>query len=158
MPLINIEISLILTWSKSCFLVAVTAANQEPTFMITGIKLFVLVVTLSTQGNVKLLRQLESGFKSTINMNKNQQKADIWIFLIHSSFQGVNNFFVLSFEYRNRERYQQYFLPTVDKKDYNVTLNGRNFFDQPVNMISEQMIKFKKLLLLKVMIIHIVIY
>ena len=56
-----------LTWWKNCFLIAGTAANQEPTFTITDTKLYVPVVTLLTQDNVKLLKQLESGFEGTIN-------------------------------------------------------------------------------------------
>ena len=67
MPLINCEISLQLTCSKKCILAASTAANQVPKFKITGTKLYVTVVTLSTQENIKLLKQLESGFKRTIN-------------------------------------------------------------------------------------------
>ena len=66
-PLINCEVSLQLISSKKCFLVAGTAANQEPKFKVTDAKLFVPVVTLSTQDNMKLLKQLESGFKRTIN-------------------------------------------------------------------------------------------
>ena len=58
-----------LNWSKKCFLVAGTATNQKPTFTITDTKLYVSVITLSTQGKVKLLKQLESGFKRTINWN-----------------------------------------------------------------------------------------
>ena len=53
MPLINCEISLMLTWSKDCFLVAATIANQVPKFAITGTKLYVPVATLSTKDNVK---------------------------------------------------------------------------------------------------------
>ena len=75
MPLINCEISLILTWSKNCFLVASTAVNQEPKFTITDTKLYVPVATLSTQDNVKLLKQLESDFKRTINWNKYQSEV-----------------------------------------------------------------------------------
>ena len=52
-----------ITWSKNCFLVLGTAAHQEPTFTITDTKHYVPVVTLSTQDNAKLLKQLESGFK-----------------------------------------------------------------------------------------------
>ena len=62
MPLIDCEISLLLKWSKRCILVAGTAANQVPEFKITDTKLYVPVVTLSTQDNVKLLKQLESSF------------------------------------------------------------------------------------------------
>ena len=66
MPLINFEISLILTWSGNCVLSKINA-NQAMTFAITDRKLCVLVVTLSTQDNAKLLEQLKSGFKRTIN-------------------------------------------------------------------------------------------
>ena len=61
MSLINCEISLQLKWSKDCFLVASTAANQKPEFKITDTKLYVPVVTFLTQDDVKLLKQLESG-------------------------------------------------------------------------------------------------
>ena len=39
MPLINCEISLQLKWSKTCILVADTAANQNSEFKITDTKL-----------------------------------------------------------------------------------------------------------------------
>ena len=58
MTLINCEIILLLISSESSFLVIGTAANQVPTFTITDAKLYVPVVTLSTQNNVKLLKQL----------------------------------------------------------------------------------------------------
>ena len=51
------------------FLVTGTLANQEPIFTTTGTKIYILVVTLSTQNNLKLLKKLESGFKRTINSN-----------------------------------------------------------------------------------------
>ena len=70
MPLIYCEISLILTWPKICSLIAGTTVNKQSTFMITDTKLYLPVVTLSTQGNVKLLKQLELGFKRTTNWNK----------------------------------------------------------------------------------------
>ena len=105
-PLINCEIILILTWSKKCILVAGIIADQEPTFTITDTKLFVPVVILSPHDNVKLLKQLESGFKITIDWNKYQsqiteQPQNRYLdFLIGPSFQGVNRLFVLSFENR----------------------------------------------------------
>ena len=57
MPLINCEIELILTWSTGCIIIYTDVANQGPTFTITETNLYVPVVTLSTQGNAKLLRQ-----------------------------------------------------------------------------------------------------
>ena len=67
MPLINCEINLILTWSARCFIIDSLITCQEPTFTITDTKLYVPVVTFSTQDNAKLLQQLKSGFKRTIN-------------------------------------------------------------------------------------------
>ena len=69
MPLINCEVNLILTWSKDC---VITNSTGEEKFKITETKLYVPVVTLSTQDNAKLLQQLKTGFKRTINWNKYQ--------------------------------------------------------------------------------------
>ena len=69
MPLINCEVNLILTWSSTCVITNSTGAGR---FAITDTKLYVPVVTLSTQDNAKLLQQLKSGFKRIINWNKYQ--------------------------------------------------------------------------------------
>ena len=71
MPLVNYEINLILTWSGNC---VISSGIGETKFTITDTKPYVSVVTLSTEHNVKLLKQLESGFKRTINWNKYQSK------------------------------------------------------------------------------------
>ena len=73
--LINCEINLILTWSATCVILFTAIANQGTTFAITDTKLYVLVVTLSTQGNLKLLDKLKSDFKRTTNWNRYQSKA-----------------------------------------------------------------------------------
>ena len=75
MPLINCEVNLILAWSVNC-VVPNASANQATTFAITDTKLYVPVVTLSTQDNAKLLQQLKSGFKRTINWNKHHSKTE----------------------------------------------------------------------------------
>ena len=104
MPLINCEISLILTWSANCCIVSGTMANQVPIFAITDAKIYVPVVTLSTQD-----------------------------YFISPTFQGVNRLFVLLFsENTVRTGDTRYFLPTVETKDYNVMIDGQNIFDQPV--------------------------
>ena len=64
MPLINCEVQLILTSSKDC---VITNSTCEGKFQITETKLYVLVVTLSTQDNAKLFQQLKCGLKRTIN-------------------------------------------------------------------------------------------
>ena len=55
MPLINFEVSLILTCPANCLIMCTNVANQGATFQITETNLFDPVVTLSTQDNVKLL-------------------------------------------------------------------------------------------------------
>ena len=72
---ISREISLQFEWSRNCILVAGTATDQSQRFQISDTKLYVPVVTISTQESIKLLKQLESGFKRTINRNKNLAKT-----------------------------------------------------------------------------------
>ena len=58
MTLINYELGLTLILLNNYLLVAGTAATQEPIFTITETKFYVSVVTLSTNNNVKTLKQL----------------------------------------------------------------------------------------------------
>ena len=74
MSLINCEINLDLSMSEKCVIVPVTLANQGATFSITDTKLYVPIVILSIQDNVKLLKQLKSDFKRRINWAKYQSK------------------------------------------------------------------------------------
>ena len=60
MPLINCEINLILNYSPHCFIVEHPVVNQIVTFALADTKLYVLILTLSTQYNAKLLEQLKS--------------------------------------------------------------------------------------------------
>ena len=133
MPLINCEINLDLNWSKNC---VIEANNVSTTFSITDTRIYVQVVTLSTQDNTKLLEELKSGFKRTINWNKYQPKVSTkrqnqyLDFLIDPSFQGGNRLFVLSFEHEaQRIRVKRYYFPTIEIKKYNVMIDGQNFFD-----------------------------
>ena len=64
MPSINCEISLILNLSKSC---VISSATGKTELAITDIKLYVSLLTLSTENDIKLLKQLESGFKRIVN-------------------------------------------------------------------------------------------
>ena len=65
MPLINCEISLDLTWSKKCVM---SFAVGKTEFRIPESK--PPFITLWTEENSKLLKQLESGFKRKTNWNK----------------------------------------------------------------------------------------
>ena len=101
MPLINCKINLIVAWSANCVLSNVTT-NQNTTFSITYAKLYVPVVTLSAEDNAKLLQQLKSRSKRTINWNKYHPKTETLNasnpyldYIIEPSFQGVNRLFII---------------------------------------------------------------
>ena len=105
----------------------------------TYTKLYVPVVTLSTEDNVKLLEQLESGFKRAINWNKYHRKLEklpqnrYLNHLINPSFQVVNSAFVLLFEnVDDREVHTKYFIPSIKIKYYNFITDGIILFDQPI--------------------------
>ena len=109
--------------------------NQAATFEITDTKLYVPVVTLSTQENTKFFQQLKSCFKRVINWNKYLSKPELLAqnpnlnHLVEPSFQGINRLFVLAFENDDdRISDDEYYLPTVEIKDYNIVINGENFF------------------------------
>ena len=103
MPLINCETTLDLNWSENCVIMATNVAAQTTTFSITDTKLYVSVVTISTQDNAKLLEKLKFGFKSKIYLNEYQTKVSTerinqyFDFLIDASFLGVNKLFILPF-------------------------------------------------------------
>ena len=82
---------------------------------------------------------MKSKFKSIINWNKHESKVSIQKqnqflnYLSDPGFQGVNRLFALSFENdAHPESHKRYFLVTVEIKNYNVTIEGKIFFDQPV--------------------------
>ena len=128
MPLIKCEVNLISTWSSTF---VITTSAGAGAFQITDAKLYVPVVTLSTEGNSKLLQQLKSSFKRVINWNKPLSKPELLIrnpnlnHLVEPSFQGVKRLFVLAFEDdTQRTSHSGYYLPNVEIKNYNVMING----------------------------------
>ena len=152
-PLINCEIELILTWSKNFALADMTRSNArgnnpaivpsvEKTFEITDTKLYIPVVTLSKENDIKLLEQLKSEFKKTIKWNKYRSQMTIqpqnnnFNYLIDSTFTNANRLFVLSFIRNNagdnRDSFSHYYIPNVEIKDFNVLIDGKRFFDLPV--------------------------
>ena len=64
-PLINCKVEISLKWNENCNL---TTANTA-TFKITDAKVYIPIVTLSSEGNVKLSKLLSEGFKRPIYWN-----------------------------------------------------------------------------------------
>ena len=154
MPLINCKVELSLKWIENCVqTTAEIGANADATgadsatLEVTDAKLYVPGVTLSAEDNVKLVKQLNEGFKRPVYWNKYKvidnkvvENAEKHIReLLDSSYQGVKRLFVLA--YNNKEgdnkvsvdSYKKYFLPRVKIENYNIEIDGRNFYDQPIN-------------------------
>ena len=104
----------------------IAAINPPPglEFQITDTKLYVPVVTLSKENDIKLLEQLKSGFKRTIKWNKYRSQMTVQSnnnnlnYLIDPTFTKVNRLFVLPFE-RNaegdrRDCFSHYYVPNVE--------------------------------------------
>ena len=133
MPLINGNVNLVLSWSPTC---VISSATGEIKFKITDTKLYVPVVTLSAQDNAELLQQLKSGLKRTIKWNISIKSKNICIKQIFKSlgwseFSRSKQTFCIILDYRTS--HPTYYLPKVEIKDYNVTIDGKNFFDKPIN-------------------------
>ena len=79
--------------------------------MITGTKLYVPVVTLFIDDNIKFLENIKQGFKRTVSWNKyrseitTQTKNNNLDYLIDQTFRNINRLFVLSFKNGNDERF-----------------------------------------------------
>ena len=149
MPLINCKIHLELNFTKDC----VMSTIADTTFKIKNTKLYVLSVTLSTKDNAKLVKLLEEGFKRPVYWNEYQTKIEtrnldnnnLTRFPLDASFQGVRRLFVLVFDNTEgdakkveRSSHTKYFLATVNITNYNVLIDGRKFYDQPINDIIKQ--------------------
>ena len=123
-------------------LLSVIDNPEDATFQITDTKLYVPVVTLSKENDIKLLEQLKTGFKRTIKWNKYRSQMTIQPqnnnlnYLIDPTFTNVNRLFVLSFPRNNntdsRYSYSNYYAPKVKSSDFNVLIDGKSFFDLPV--------------------------
>ena len=147
-----------------------TATNaNKVTFEITDAKIYVPIVTISMEDNAKLSKLLGEGFKKSIYWNKykvidnrvvimknneaeqNNNEENYIRELLDSSYQGVKRVFVLA--YYNTESNNQvsidsskkYFLPRVKIENYNIDIDGRNFYDQPINDSIKQYNEIRKI-------------
>ena len=102
-PLINCIIHLELNWTKNCFVFYIVG---ETTFKITNTKLYIPIVTLSTEDNINLTKQLNDVFKRPVYWNECKTKIESrnlynqnpTRFYLDASFQGVKRLFVLAFD------------------------------------------------------------
>ena len=93
------------------------------------------IINLSIQDDNELSEQVKAGFKRTTEWNKyrselsNQTKNNNLNYLIDK----VNSLFVLSFENENdRTSFSEYYTLNVEIKDFNLSIDGKSFFDTPI--------------------------
>ena len=141
MPLINCKVELSLTWDPKCVLCTLA---ETLTFTITDAKLYVPTVALSTENNAKLSKLLREGFKRPVYWNEysviaeKSYNANVLIRVsIDPSCQGINRLLVLAYEGGDNrvtdDSHRRYFLPRVEIKNYNIEIDGRNFYGQSIN-------------------------
>ena len=155
MPLINCKIKLNLSWKKECVL-----SNQDgaAVFIINDTKMYVPVVTLSKEDNKDFIEQQNEGVQRSIYWNEYKTKeinenADANVFKhinLDPSFQGVNRLFVMAYNRENGQptsNGQQKYLPRIDLEKYNVIIDGRNFYDNPIKSDIEKYRELKKVMI-----------
>ena len=145
MPLIYCKVHLQLNWIEDCTL---SSAEDSVRFEITDAKLYVTIVTFSSIDSVNLTEQLSEGFKRSAYWNSYHKKLANVIEkgnkyeLFNASFQAARILFILAYflaasantdEEADTKNNKKYFLPRREIKNYNVLIDGRNFFDQPNN-------------------------
>ena len=156
MSLINCKIKLNLTWKKECVL---STGDGNAVFIINDTKMYVPVVTLSKEDNKDFIEQQNKGFQRSIYLNEYKTKeinehADANVFKyinLDPSFQGVNRLFVMAYNRANgqptRNGQQKYYLPRIDLEKYNVIIDGRNFYDNPIESDIEKYRELKKVMI-----------
>ena len=156
-PLISCEVSLELKWNKHCVITSLeerqvdagppVVRDNSPTgatLAINDCKLYIPVVTLSKDDEIKLLTNLKSGFKREIIWNKYRSQMSTEAInnnlniLIDPTFTNVNRLFVLAYQnVDDRQSYDEFYLPKVMVKDYNVIIDKLAFFDLPIKTEEE---------------------
>ena len=156
-PLISCEVSLELKWNKNCVITSLgerqvdagppVVRDNSPTGATLAIKnceLYIPVVTLSKDDEIKLLTNLKSGFKREIIWNKYRSQMTTEAInnnlsiLIDLTFTNVNRLFVLAYQnVDDRQSYDEFYLPKAMVKDYNVIIDKLAFFDLPIKTEEE---------------------
>ena len=156
-PLISCEVFLELKWNKNCVITSLERREGDAgppvigdntptgaTLSITDCKLYVPVVTLYKDDEIKLLTNLKSGFKREIIWNKYRSQMTTEAInnnlniLIDPTFTNVNRLFVSAYRTADdRQLFSQFYLPRVMLKDFNVIIDKLAFFDLAIKTEEE---------------------
>ena len=101
---------------------------------INNAKLYVPVVFLSINDNIKFLENIKQVFKTTISWNKfrseitTQPQNNNLDYLIDPTFRNINRLFLLSLKNGDndptRDLFDKYYMPLVEIKDFNVLIDN----------------------------------
>ena len=125
--------------------------------------MYVPVVTLSTEDNARFSKLLSEGFNRSIYWNEykvidnrvvaiaaaNEEKHTRE--LLNPSCNGVKRLFVLAYANTtvnnqvSDDSYKEYFLPRFIIENYNIEIDGRGFYDQPINDLINQYDEVRKI-------------
>ena len=106
--------------------------------------MYVPAVTLSKEDNKDFIEQQNKEFQRSVYWSEYKTKeltedADANIFKyinLNPSFQGVNRLFVMAYDRAANQPTtngrRKYYLTRIDLKKYNVIIDGRNFYDNPI--------------------------
>ena len=114
---------------------------------------------MSKEDNKDFIEQQNKGFQRSIYRNEYKTKelnedADANVFKyinLDLSFQGVNRLFVLEYNRTGnqptRNGRKKYYLPRIGLNKYNVIIDGRNFYDNPIESDIEKYRELKKVMI-----------
>ena len=142
-----------MTWNKNCILPSVA---NDSTFAITDTKLYVPVITLKTEDNGNLSKLLTEGFKRSVYGNEYKvtpnKDYDTNAYIreqLDASIKGVNRLFVFSYgrekDDATENSHRKYFLSRMKFKNYNIEIDGTNFYDQAINDTIKQYGEVRKI-------------
>ena len=112
------------------------------------------------EDNKDFIEQQNKGFQRSIFWNEDKAKeqtenADanaVKFINLDPSFQGVNRLFLMAYSRADdnqatRNGQRNYYLPRIDFKKYNVIIDGRFFYDNPIESDIEKYRELKKVMI-----------
>ena len=130
-------------------------STTELTFQIISVKLYVPVVTLFMNNNIKCLDNLKQRFKKTICWNKyrseitTQPRNNNLDYTIDPTFRNINRLFVQLFKAGEndctRNSFDKHYMPLVEIKYFNALIDNKPIFDQTVRNKQEANEKLVKM-------------
>ena len=114
---------------------------------------------MSKEDNKDFIEQQNKGFQLSIywneyktkEMSENGDDNAVKYISLDPSFQGVNRLFLMAYSREanqpTKNGQQKYYLPRIDLKIYNVIIDGRNFYDNPIESDIEKYRELKKVMI-----------